>query len=87
MAAIHREGVTVLPCLSLRLKPVASLMETDMAKLIPLLSRLGLFGNRSETVDTFDLRLTRIGSREARARCQSPMFKNQPSHSAVAALS
>lgn len=58
-----------------------------MARLLPLLARFGLFKAKPDVADLFDLRLTRIGSREARARKQGLTFRNQPSHSAAAALS
>lgn len=57
-----------------------------MARLYPLLARFGLFAPKTE-VDAFDLRLTRIGSREARARSLGLTFRNRPSHPAGAALS
>ena len=38
-----------------------------MAKLIPFLAQFGLFAQKPEGADLFDLRLTRIGTREARA--------------------
>lgn len=58
-----------------------------MAKLLPFLARFGLFAPKTETSDAFDLRLTRIGTREARARSQCLTFRNQSSRRAVAALS
>jgi hypothetical protein len=48
-----------------------------MAKLIPLLARFGLFAPKTETADLFDLRLLRIGSREARARSLGLTFRNR----------
>lgn len=46
-----------------------------MAKLFPFLARFGLFVPKVETADAFDLRLTRIGTREARARSLGMTFK------------
>ena len=64
-----------------------------MSRLYPLLAKFGLFARkpRPET-DMFELRLLRIGSREARARNLGPGFRlagvrNQPSRPAGAALS
>ena len=61
--------------------------EATMARLYPLLARFGLFAPKSDVADAFDLRLTRIGSREARARSLGLTFRNRPSHPAAAALS
>ena len=58
-----------------------------MAKLIALLARYGLVAPKADPGDAFDLRLTRIGLREARARAQGATFRNRPSHSAGAATS
>mgnify|MGYP003505788995 CR=1 FL=1 len=58
-----------------------------MAKLIPLLARFGLFAQKSDSSDSFDLRLNRMGNREARARSLGLTFRNQPSRPAAAALS
>lgn len=59
-----------------------------MAKLLPLFARLCLFARATpDAFDAFDLRLTRIGTREARTRRQCPTFRNQPSRRAGAALS
>lgn len=58
-----------------------------MARLSSLFARLGLFTAKPEAIDVFDLRLTRIGSREARARKQGVTFRSQPSLPADAALS
>lgn len=58
-----------------------------MSRLYPLLARFGLFAPKSETADVFDLRLTRIGNREARAQSLGLTFRNRQSHPAGAALS
>ena len=58
-----------------------------MAKLIPFLAQFGLFAQKPDAADLFDLRLTRIGTREARARSLGLTFKSRPSHSAGAATS
>lgn len=58
-----------------------------MAKLIPFLAKFGLFAQKSDGADTFDLRLTRLSAREERARKQAATFRNQPSRRAAAALS
>jgi hypothetical protein len=58
-----------------------------MAKLIPFLAQFRLFAQKPEAADLFDLRLTRIGTREARARSLGLIFKSRPSHSAGAATS
>ena len=59
----------------------------QMAKLIPFLAQFGLFAQKPDAADLFDLRLTRIGTREARARSLGLIFKSRPSHSAGAATS
>lgn len=61
--------------------------ESAMTKLIPLLERFGLFAPKQDSADLFDLRLMRIGTREARARNQCQTFKNRPSRSADAKTS
>ena len=48
-----------------------------MARLLPFLARFGLFARKIEVADVFDLRLTRIGTREARARNQCLMFRSR----------
>lgn len=50
--------------------------EALMSRLYPLLAKFGLFARkpRPET-DMFELRLLRIGSREARARHLGPGFR------------
>lgn len=58
-----------------------------MTRLYPLLARFGLFAQKTDAADTFDLRLTRIGTREARARSLGLTFRNRSSHPAGAALS
>jgi hypothetical protein len=58
-----------------------------MTKLIPLLEKFGLFAPSTQTADAFDLRLTRIGTREAHARSLGLTFKTQSSRSADAAIS
>ncbi|NEY90558.1 hypothetical protein [Tabrizicola oligotrophica] len=59
-----------------------------MSRLYPLLARFGLFAQKSlPECDMFDLRLTRIESREARAQVRGNCFRSQSSHSADAALS
>ncbi len=64
-----------------------------MARLIPFLTRLGLLTNATDPAEAFDLRLTRINTREARSRRQCGTFKkhlafkNQLSRPASAALS
>lgn len=58
-----------------------------MARLYPLLARFGLFAPKADAADAFDLRLTRIGSRESRARSLGLTFRSRPSHPAAAALS
>ena len=57
-----------------------------MTRLFPLLAKFGLFAPKSHG-DIFDLRLTRIGSRESRARSLGLTFRSRPSHPAAAALS
>lgn len=46
-----------------------------MANLLPFLARFGLFAPKIDIADAFDLRLTRIGTREARARSLGLTFK------------
>ncbi len=64
-----------------------------MSRLYPLLAKFGLFARKPRPeADMFELRLLRIGSREARARTLGPGFRaaglrNPPSRQAGAALS
>lgn len=64
-----------------------------MSRLYPLLAKFGLFARKPDPeVDMFELRLIRIGNREARARNLGPGFRaggfrNQSSRQAGAALS
>lgn len=59
-----------------------------MARIAAILSRFGLFAQSTDAPDAFDLRLTRIGTREARAkRKASGLFRNSPSQPAGATLS
>lgn len=58
-----------------------------MTKLIPFLTKFGLFAAKSGNCDQFDLRLTRINRREARALNLGLTFRNQPSRRAGAVLS
>lgn len=56
-----------------------------MARIAAILSRFGLFAQNSGAPDAFDLRLTRIGTREARVkRKPSGLFRSSPSHPAGA---
>ena len=48
-----------------------------MAKLIPFLARFGLFAPKTDIADAFELRLTRIGTREARARSLGLTFRSR----------
>jgi hypothetical protein len=57
-----------------------------MTRLFPLLAKFRLFAAKPEA-DAFDLRLTRIGTREARARSLGLTFRSSPSPRAAAALS
>lgn len=57
-----------------------------MTRLFPLLAKFRLFAAKPEA-DAFDLRLTRIGTREARARSLGLTFRSSPSPRAGAALS
>jgi hypothetical protein len=87
-AAIHRKAAMLLPGARIRIIP--SHRKTGgphMAKLIPFLAQFGLFAQKPDAADLFDLRLTRIGTREARARSLGLTFKSRPSHSAGAATS
>lgn len=61
--------------------------DSPMTNLIPLLERFGLVSAKSDSTDPFDLRLMRLGTREARARSLCPLFRNQPPHSADAKTS
>lgn len=64
-----------------------------MSRLYSLLAKCGLFARKPDPeVDMFELRLIRIGSREARARnlgsgFRTGGFRNQSSRRAGAALS
>ena len=59
-----------------------------MARLYPLLARFGLFVPKSNpAADAFDLRLTRLGTREARMRPLGLTFKSRSTHPEAAALS
>jgi hypothetical protein len=58
-----------------------------MTRLIAFFARASLFARKADETDAFDLRLTRLGLREARARAQGAIFRNRPSHSAGAAIS
>ena len=50
-----------------------------------LLARFGLFAQKSEGPDVFDLRLQRIGSRERRRAVQRYLFRSllQPMEAAI----
>ncbi len=43
-----------------------------------LLARFGLFAQKSEGPDAFDLRLARIGTRERRLQVRLHLFRGQP---------
>lgn len=52
-----------------------------MSKLAALLAKFGLFSRKSDEPDAFDLRLTRIGTREQRVETHPcDVFKSRPSH-------
>ena len=59
-----------------------------MAKIAALFARFGVFGQKDQGPDAFDMRLTRIGTREQRCAGRSGnLFKNRLSHQASAVLS
>ncbi len=49
-----------------------------MAALISLLSKFGLFAPKTPVDDTFDLRLTRLQTREARRDVRAAIFVRGP---------
>ena len=78
----------LLPGTQLRITPShGKTGGPHMAKLIPFLAQFGLFAQKPDAADLFDLRLTRIGTREARARSLGLTSRSRPSHSAGAATS
>ena len=53
-------------------------VEPEMKYGYALLARLGLFTQKSEGPDVFDLRLQRIGSRERQRKVRPILFKPPP---------
>lgn len=55
-----------------------------MTRFTSLFARFGLFGRKENGPDAFDLRLSRIGTREGRVQPRpSVLFRNPPSHLAA----
>ena len=55
-----------------------------MSRLTSLFAKFGLFGQKQNGPDAFDMRLVRIGTREGRVQPRATvLFRNQPSHSAA----
>jgi hypothetical protein len=55
-----------------------ALTEIAMKLAQALLSRFGLFAQKPQGPDAFDLRLQRIGTRERRLQVRLALFKWQP---------
>jgi hypothetical protein len=53
-------------------------MEADMNYGKALLARFGLFAQKDQGPDAFDMRLERIGTRERRIEVRPILFKQQP---------
>jgi hypothetical protein len=58
--------------------PLQTQLEVVMKFANSLLAKFGLFAQKPEVPDAFDLRLQRIGMRESRLQVRLHIFKGQP---------
>lgn len=76
MAPIHPHIAILLPSFPAKLK-LTKAQEAPMTRIVTLLAKFGLLRRKDTAPDAFDMRLTRIGTRESRRTCRvCGLFRN-----------